>query len=131
MLAVNNIQEWKNGIFDCDSKTLHIMTNQKRRIAIIGGGISGLSAAYFLEEKDNVDVTLYERRDKIGGNALTVDAKTADGEDVKVDPVAYLFVRPRYPYFTQWVEQLGVKTKSLRFENYIWNDVAGHGTLIS
>jgi predicted NAD/FAD-binding protein len=112
------------------------MTNEnnnakRKRIAIIGGGVSGLSAAYFLEEARDFEVTLYERLDRLGGNALTVEGKTPSGKPYSVDPVAYLFTTPRYPYFTEWLRQLGVKTKPLNFENYIWNARVGRGVFLS
>ena len=40
------------------------------KIAIIGGGVSGLSLAYFLESK-NIDFVLFERENRLGGNAHT------------------------------------------------------------
>lgn len=47
------------------------------RIAVIGGGISGLSTAYYLMERARatglpVDITVYERKATLGGNAETV-----------------------------------------------------------
>jgi len=101
------------------------------RIAIVGGGVSGLSAAWFLEDAPDIEVTLYERLNRLGGNAVTVDGKTADGKAYAVDPVAYLFVTQRYPYFTEWLRQLGVKTTFLDFDNYLLNARQGRGTLIT
>ena len=43
------------------------------KIAIIGSGISGLSAAFYLSKKHNVD--LFEREDHFGGHAHTIDLK--------------------------------------------------------
>jgi predicted NAD/FAD-binding protein len=106
-------------------------TPRPQRIAIIGGGVSGLSAAYFLEEAPGCAVTLYERLDRLGGNALTMAARTPDGRAYPVDPVVYLFVRQRYPYFTEWVSQLGVKTRSFTFDSYLWDGHYGHGTYIT
>ena len=45
------------------------------RIAIIGSGISGLSAAWLLSRLHNV--TLFERDDRIGGHSNTVDVSVA------------------------------------------------------
>ena len=42
----------------------------RKRIAIVGGGISGLSAAYYLSP--NHDVTLFEAAPRLGGHARTV-----------------------------------------------------------
>ncbi len=108
-----------------------MMKNQPKRVAIIGGGVSGLSAAYFLEEHPEYEITLYEKENNLGGNARTVLAKTAEGKPYPVDPVAYLFVTPRYPYFSAWIKQLGVKTHSFTFENYLWNAHKGKGMLIT
>lgn len=43
------------------------------RVAVIGSGIAGLSAAHFLSAHPNIDVTVYERDTVIGGRANTVD----------------------------------------------------------
>ena len=40
-------------------------------IAIIGAGISGLTAAYYLQGKHRV--TLYESQQRIGGHTATID----------------------------------------------------------
>ncbi|WP_290644104.1 FAD-dependent oxidoreductase [Aquabacterium sp.] len=49
-------------------------------IAIIGGGVSGLSAAYYLQQQalssgQALDITVYERKPQFGGNADTVVVK--------------------------------------------------------
>jgi predicted NAD/FAD-binding protein len=46
------------------------------RIAVIGGGVSGLGAAWLAEKKHHVK--LYEKAPRIGGHAHTVDAHFGD-----------------------------------------------------
>ena len=43
------------------------------KIAVIGSGISGLSAAYYLSKKYKVD--LFEQEDRFGGHSYTFDIK--------------------------------------------------------
>ena len=43
------------------------------KVAVIGSGISGLSAAYFLSKKYKVD--LFEKEDRFGGHSHTIDIK--------------------------------------------------------
>ena len=41
------------------------------KIAVVGSGISGISAAYYLSKKHHVD--LFEREDYFGGHSYTID----------------------------------------------------------
>ena len=42
------------------------------KIAIVGSGISGLSAAYYLSKNNHVD--LFEKEDHFGGHSHTIDS---------------------------------------------------------
>ena len=46
------------------------MTDQPRRIAVIGGGITGLAAAHSLVQQQQ-EVVLFEASDRVGGKILT------------------------------------------------------------
>jgi len=48
------------------------------RIAIIGGGISGLTAGYHLHKQ--FDVTLFEANNYLGGHTNTVTVPTSNGD---------------------------------------------------
>jgi predicted NAD/FAD-binding protein len=78
--------------------------NQK--IAIIGGGIAGLTAAYLLHEK--YDVTLFEKSGRIGGNAYTLT--TRDGEEV--DIAAAAFGKFSYKNVLRLFSKLNIETVS-------------------
>ena len=79
----------------------------KKDVLIIGGGVSGLSAAWFL--KDSANVTLVESDVRLGGHANTVTHGEAD-RDVAVDTGYMVFNRPNYPLLSQWFDDLGVET---------------------
>ena len=53
------------------------MSQSSARIAIIGGGLSGLTAAMLLEQQGVRDVVLFEARQTLGGRILSVDAAGA------------------------------------------------------
>ncbi|MBV7409360.1 NAD(P)/FAD-dependent oxidoreductase [Maritimibacter sp. DP1N21-5] len=75
-----------------------------RKIAIIGGGISGLAAAYLLGAEN--DVTLYEAEGRLGGHARTVMAGV--GGDQPVDTGFIVFNYETYPHFTEMLGKLDV-----------------------
>lgn len=75
------------------------------RIAIIGGGIGGLTAAWLLHGRH--EITLFEKSDRLGGNAFTFT--THDGDVVDIAVAA--FGRAGYPKFYQMLSRLGVRTR--------------------
>ena len=78
------------------------------KIAIVGAGISGLTAAYLLNREHEVDV--YERADYAGGHAHTVSIDAGDRE-VALDTGFIVYNEHTYPGFTSLLRKLGVKTK--------------------
>lgn len=80
---------------------------QRRRIAVIGSGISGSSAAWALNA-DN-DVTLYEKESRLGGHTATVDVDY-DGKAIAVDTGFIVYNEVNYPNLKALFEHLGVET---------------------
>lgn len=77
------------------------------KIAVIGGGIAGLSAAWLLCRHH--DVSLYESADRLGGHANTVDV-TLNGETVPVDAGFIVYNEHNYPHLTRLFDALDVAT---------------------
>ncbi len=80
---------------------------RRSRIAVIGAGVSGLGAAWAL--RDVHDVTLFEKRDRLGGHANTVTIDY-DGRAIDVDTGFIVFNTLNYPNLTALFEHLGVAT---------------------
>ena len=73
------------------------------KIAVIGSGISGLSAAYYLSKKFKVD--LYEKEDHFGGHSYTYDIK----DNQKILPVDLGFIvfnELTYPNLINFFQEL-------------------------
>lgn len=75
-----------------------------QRIAIIGGGISGLAAAYLLAPHHAV--TLYEADPRLGGHARTIIAGRRN--DQPVDTGFIVFNYTNYPHLTRMFQDLDV-----------------------
>ena len=77
------------------------------KIAVVGSGISGLSAAWLLSQRHNV--TLFEADNRLGGHSHTVDC-IVDGASVAVDTGFIVYNRPTYPNLTALFDYLNVPT---------------------
>jgi len=64
------------------------------KIAVVGSGISGLSAAYYLSKNHHVD--LFEREDHFGGHSYTVDVSINE-KKISVDIGFIVFNYKTYP----------------------------------
>jgi oxygen-dependent protoporphyrinogen oxidase len=66
-----------------------------KRVAIIGGGIAGLSAAYFLEKSKRDDAglewALFEKSDRLGG---VIRTEHRDGYVLEAGPDSFLTIKP-------------------------------------
>jgi predicted NAD/FAD-binding protein len=76
------------------------------RIAIIGTGISGLTAAYLLSRRH--DITVFEANASIGGHTATVDVDI-DGRSYAVDTGFIVYNDWTYPNFIRLMRELGVQ----------------------
>ena len=75
------------------------------KIAVIGSGISGLSSAYYLSKKNEVD--LFEKDDHFGGHSYTFDIKEKN-KKVPVDLGFIVFNKITYPNLINFFEELKV-----------------------
>lgn len=83
-------------------------SNQQKKVAVIGSGIAGLSAAWLASK--NCDVTLFEAQSRIGGHSNTVMFPSREG-DIPVDTGFIVFNEPSYPNLTAMLDHLGVASE--------------------
>tara|TARA_B100000378_G_scaffold117071_1_gene93832 strand:+ start:1528 stop:2805 length:1278 start_codon:yes stop_codon:yes gene_type:complete len=76
-----------------------------QRIAIVGGGIAGLTAAWYLSRDHQV--TLFEAEPRLGGHTFTVDVQREHG-DYAVDMGFIVFNDRTYPRFEALLAELGI-----------------------
>lgn len=77
----------------------------KKKVAIVGTGMAGMSAAYFL--KDHFDLTIFEKNDYIGGHTNTVYIKEGQ-EEKPIDSGFIVFNEVTYPNMLKLFKELQV-----------------------
>lgn len=85
------------------------MTGGRERVAVVGSGVAGLTAAYLLQRR--YDVTLFEADDRLGGHAHTHDVPTPDGRVIPIDTGFIVHNQRTYPNLLRLFAELGVSTQ--------------------
>ena len=78
----------------------------KKKIAVIGSGIAGISASYFLSSK--YDVHLFEKNNRLGGHTRTI--KVLSDNNIAIDTGFIVFNNKNYPDLIKFFDHLNVKT---------------------
>src|SRR6186713_3470294 len=81
----------------------------RRSVAVVGSGVSGLTAAYLLNRTH--DVTLYEAQDRLGGHAHTHDVSASDGSKHAVDSGFIVHNNRTYPWLRRLFDELRVEVR--------------------
>ena len=95
----------------------------RRRVAVVGGGVAGLTAAYILQR--GYDVALYETDDRLGGHAHTHDVVTPDSGAVPIDTGFIVHNTRTYPHLLRLFAELGVTTQPTEMSMSIRCDGCG------
>ena len=80
------------------------------RVAVIGSGVAGCTAAYLLRRR--YDVTLFEALPKLGGHADTQEVRAPDGSTVAIDTGFIVHNRVTYPLLSKLFAELGVPVRA-------------------
>jgi len=91
-----------------DRLSPHLSPIKPLNIAVIGSGISGMSAAWLLSQRHNV--TVYERDGRLGGHTNTIDVEL-NGIQHNVDTGFIVYNERNYPNLTALFRHLDVETR--------------------
>ncbi|SEL07176.1 hypothetical protein SAMN05428989_1365 [Pseudoxanthomonas sp. GM95] len=92
------------------------------RIAVVGGGIAGMGAAWALSQQH--DVTLFEAGDYLGGHTHTHDI-VVEGRHYAVDSGFIVFNPANYPLLTRLFDTLGVASQPTTMSFSVSDDRTG------
>lgn len=77
------------------------------RVAVVGGGISGLVAAHLIARRNHV--VIFEKEPKLGGHTYTVNVNGKNRPPLPVDMGFIVFNEPNYPVFNHFLAELNVE----------------------
>ena len=106
----------RKGVIGYDAMSLGGRSAMPRRVAIVGGGVSGLGAAWALHHHpDRFDFRLFEAHEQIGGNAITVDMPQDDGSVIPFDISVTACIPSVYHHIVLLMERFGIELLNTRF----------------
>ncbi len=92
------------------------MNKENCRIAIIGGGLSGLVMAYDLQRKGYKNITVFEKEDRIGGKLHTIWYK---GKSYELGGA--IFGLPSYINLRELMRELNIKVDGPKLSRTNYN----------
>jgi len=95
----------------------------RETVAVVGAGISGLTAAYLLARR--YDVTLYEAEPRLGGHAHTHDVTDPAGRRLAVDTGFIVHNDRTYPLLRRLFAELGVRSRPTEMSMSISDPATG------
>lgn len=90
------------------------------RVGIVGSGISGLGAAYYLKTRYGHDVEIFEKNSYAGGHTNTIPLEE-DGHPVAVDTGFIVFNERTYPELIKLFAELDVESQPGDMSFSVWN----------
>ncbi|TPG55840.1 NAD(P)/FAD-dependent oxidoreductase [Ewingella americana] len=95
------------------------------KVAIVGSGISGLSCAWLLAQRQpDCEITLYESAATLGGHTATQDV-ISDGKTYAIDTGFIVYNTWTYPYFIALLKELGIEGQPTEMSFSVRNPVSG------
>ncbi len=99
------------------------MSQSQSRIAVVGAGVAGLTAAYILQRRHHV--TIFEKNDYAGGHTNTVMIPSGPDKGTFVDTGFIVMNHRNYPLLTRLLAQLGVPLRDSEMSFSYWDELTG------
>lgn len=94
----------------------------KKKLAIVGSGIAGMSTAYYL--RDHFEISIFEKNDYLGGHTHT--HTFGEGEDAfTLDSGFMVFNKETYPNLLKMFQELGVEKQKSDMSFSVYNQDSG------
>jgi predicted NAD/FAD-binding protein len=98
-------------------------TSNPLKIAVIGAGVAGLTAAYLLHRRH--DVTLFERNDYVGGHTHTIVLDSGPDAGTPVDTGFIVMNHRNYPLLTRLFAELKIELRDSEMSFGYYNEASG------